>query len=745
MTAASIAACVVAIARAMEGPVSNHSVSKLAHARLWIGAEAGVRSPMRGGSVQGYQPDQGPDAGPGKETMSCGQLVRGSVLVAIVLASLLTRPDGANAGVTDRLYDDVKTVIQDLITDEVARQLLPRLACYGRHSEIEPSSAKERYAVTIKKSETSHTYSLDLLQHFPDTAYRISSRQYGLLRSSIRREAEDYAAYVLYQSVATLVATVRLRKELRGNADKQQAAVRFQQLLFDEGTLDEDLVRQFALADLARGSVKTLDIAAIDGSKPKAVFEFNSSEVSACVSQVTARMKGEDFAESQTTPLDEVCGQPLGSGTEDTLTQHVLSCEIALSFRSVLRSQPESAKGHLLRAMSAVLVPQLKYAATLSQPVDSKEIVNRIGEIDEVAVELQKLLARTDVAPPDLVPLARMIGLPTDDSDTGFKQLKSFVKILTQVWKLADTRDGRIDLASLIDALTATGLGRNPLSGVCATANATTTCNVWRSLHTQLGSAGKLWGLVTSVPREDHRHLAHQVITLLFDKFTTEDCSSTNRKNEFEAACRTSIYRRFMEALAISFVDPTSEPSSESGRESFRFAAEDVVRDLALGGGIDRGPSWTHVIVPDLELQATWSKGYVIAGADQFRYTAAVRWISWRPVIRYSQSTYLALHLSALDLLAPFGEIAERSADATYDESGRLFANVFSPRVEMVYGAPRFSKHLLLGVGVSVRPYVPVVIGGTEEHPEVEYQTYGGRTNDRWRFVDFGVFLKFKI
>src|SRR5690349_4913365 len=123
--------------------------------------------------------------------MRTRECARGLVLCAVVVAGGGGRHGAAHAGVADRLYDDVKSVIEDLITDEVARQLLPRLVCHGRHTALEGKGHRERYAVEIQKDGALTAYSLDVLLHFPDTAYRIATRQYGMLRSSIRREAID--------------------------------------------------------------------------------------------------------------------------------------------------------------------------------------------------------------------------------------------------------------------------------------------------------------------------------------------------------------------------------------------------------------------------------------------------------------------------------------------------------------------------------------------------------------------------
>src|SRR5690348_6908056 len=120
--------------------------------------------------------------------------LRLAVMALIVVAS----PRESAAQVSDAAYADVKEVIEELISQEVAHSLVPRLACYsGRRTSDDPDET----TVAVTQNEKTQTVTFEATTHFPRTLQRIYDRQFGNIRGTIREEAASLAAYVLYDAL----------------------------------------------------------------------------------------------------------------------------------------------------------------------------------------------------------------------------------------------------------------------------------------------------------------------------------------------------------------------------------------------------------------------------------------------------------------------------------------------------------------------------------------------------------------
>jgi hypothetical protein len=116
-----------------------------------------------------------------------------------------------------------------------------------------------------------------------------------------------------------------------------------------------------------------------------------------------------------------------------------------------------------------------------------------------------------------------------------------------------------------------------------------------------------------------------------------------------------------------------------------------------------------------------------------------------KPLIRFTDSTYAALHISFLDPLAPLSELALRKIEGvTYQDNGALLWNVITPRVEFAYGIPAISKHLVIGAGASARLVVPLkddVMPNTYQYRWVEWKWNA----DLAKHIEFGFVFKYVL
>ena len=128
--------------------------------------------------------------------------------------------------------------------------------------------------------------------------------------------------------------------------------------------------------------------------------------------------------------------------------------------------------------------------------------------------------------------------------------------------------------------------------------------------------------------------------------------------------------------------------------------------------------------------------------------SASVDLLTFRKRLLYTDLAYSAFHLSLVDAVAPLAELATRdNRGATYMETARLALNVVTPRVDAVFGVPAFSKHFLLGAGMSLRMAAPLTTG--EHLPDgserFEYQWVWNDEGQVPRFIEFGFVAKYKI
>src|ERR1051325_7864560 len=116
-------------------------------------------------------------------------LVGGGLLVAALICS---DPGPAKADIMTAIYDDAKGIITELLTDEVAQQIVPNIACYaGRKPWSSPpgrGTARTAAMPSLVIKVGDQQLGLDALYYYPQTLQRIYTRQFGALRPTAIHE-----------------------------------------------------------------------------------------------------------------------------------------------------------------------------------------------------------------------------------------------------------------------------------------------------------------------------------------------------------------------------------------------------------------------------------------------------------------------------------------------------------------------------------------------------------------------------
>jgi hypothetical protein len=151
-----------------------------------------------------------------------------------------------------------------------------------------------------------------------------------------------------------------------------------------------------------------------------------------------------------------------------------------------------------------------------------------------------------------------------------------------------------------------------------------------------------------------------------------KNCQSPNSASS--EVCRLSpYYQRFADAVVVYVVQAhTMGTPSDETRGVFRSAVVDLIRELGTGGGVDRKWWSWEILLPDLALRYEWSPSYVNSDPGSGRTIASITWLKVRVPLWHSEMGFMALDLSAADVLAPLAELVLRSPNASYTGADKL-------------------------------------------------------------------------
>lgn len=653
-------------------------------------------------------------------------ILRGIGARVVVLFGFLcvVAPMPARADVSGEAYRDIKKVIEDLLTSEVAHTVVPQVACRAGRVEItklaagectedddghivtEPTAPDE---VCVKSGGKYIKFKLKALQYFPATLQALYSRRFASLKTTVSNEAIELATDRVYKAIM---------KQLGDT--KRQAAQQ----------VGEELA----------------DILVKGGDSPVFNEIDADAERDSCVANVQTKLDAGIGASAS--ELDSQCAP--------ATDKNALPCEVALALRAALHGDTNGEDVHVTNLISLAIASALQLDGDnhVREIADEITVMVRTAEHSGEAPDFSKLAASVGALLTDYDPdaakyavaLAAKVKTITDRISLMRRPIERIIVRVKSVSALGTSHLSlRTVLTDVVDTL-------NDAQSICASLS-TGNCGFVKELHDQIGKDSVLWPIVTSASGGDLQQVAHLAILALFERIDAfSDCDAVDPKQ----TCKLDAYRRFADSLVQFVLDARDGDASDAVRSAFRSAAEDVVRYSSPYGGFDRqGRADDHLFLftPELGVRLLWSAGYVNDSSRDLRYIASmqmlrIRWRAW-----YTSHSYAEFQLSWADPLAPLAEVAVRpnkdfatGARVSYDHSDRLVWNVFAPRADFTVGLPFLSKHLAVSAGISLRMAAPTDL---KMLPDGSFQyTYRGlgADGDNWfKFVEFGLAAKYLL
>lgn len=585
-------------------------------------------------------------------------------VLALVVGVAL--PGRGRADVSSQIYDDVKGVVVDLVTAEVATRVVPQIVCRAGHV-IETGRSADPSVIEIDHVH----YRFTALDHFPRTLQALYSRQFGGLKSAVLGEVADLAAYRLL---------VALRAEAHAAVASQPEA-RHPRPVLDAAELDRLGVLKTG------GQVEPSELAATYGAP---------SDITRCLTQVAQRFDEGAFGAPRATPLEQRCA---ASGRER------LACDLALGLRSTLVGQPGAAERHVAHAVSrvvaGVIAARLAFdRAEILEPRLAVMIAALAGDpapvnlLRSLAEEIAPLTAIYETLPDRDAQIARA----TQNALESLVALEQPFRRLLAEWRAIASGDARLDVASFVDRMLATG---GALYALCEHARSIGVCREITGVAQVLAPGSSMWPVLQATSRGEIRTVAQAVVGSIFSARREDDCEDASTDE-----CHRAVFPRFAMALALYVIDTVDGgTTAESARAAFRGAAVDAIRSIRPRGYTR---PWVHnILYPDFALRFSWDGGYVNDEGSSFRYVASMPFIVFRPPLWHGESAYAAVHLSIFDPLAPLSELALRPNNVEFRDDAEVAWNLISPRLDVVVGMPSLSSHLTLGIGASLRLAVP--------------------------------------
>jgi hypothetical protein len=340
-----------------------------------------------------------------------------------------------------------------------------------------------------------------------------------------------------------------------------------------------------------------------------------------------------------------------------------------------------------------------------------------------------------------LPPLVHLVGLLH-----GLEQVHA-------AWRSSiDVDLGKIDVASFVRSL----IGKSgPLVLLCEGHAHLPACQVVDAFSkAKSGGTGVVTDALTQIQpllafagRGEYTEAAQMGVRYVFQLVDDEDSE-------------VSVYERFAESVVTYVLETADEKTpSAAARVAFKTAAVDMIQHLSQGGGLRRRAWSLGILLPDLALRTSWSPSYINKDSSPTRVLASANFITFRIPVHRSQASYVGVHLSLIDPLAPLSELVLRKDDGThYSKVNNLFANFFTPRVEVVAGSPALSEHLAVSGGLSLRLAAPTPDDAATKknngEPSYKYDLVwhaqegdkAGLSNSLWlRFLEFGFAVKYVI
>ena len=665
-----------------------------------------------------------------------------SVLALLATWLVLGKSTARAQDITSAVYRDTRAVIDDLITQEVAHSVVPNMVCRAGAKRLEKSSKNVSEIKCFEDSDRNlkctegdgdarpdpDAYDLQLIRFYPRTLQKIFNRQFGSLRSTLLDESASMAAYAFYRE---LVPEPDPEPSRRGDTGACVEAVQ-------------------ALSDELTGAATLTPSGKVDDHS--AYTPIASRLVPACSEEIKRRFARDDFLAMAPSDLEKAC-----ASTGVSAASHAYACELAFALRAHLKDRADLTEEHLVRATAVILSAKVVDAYPAVDAKKKQQIV------EQVMASLRDLLANpTQPTAAFEDALTRGLSSVLEPGDAAIKedttklkeQLKEALKgaaHLALQWKIATNAGARRLDISRFTSVIASGSGA--LFEICA-GSASAECKELMRYKPMLELGGIASRYVSLASRGDGREAAFLAMQSVFPKWLApETCAKAGDDERSEGNCTALVkYKNFVLAVVVYVLDVSQDNApSEATSAAFRQAAVEIVQELATGGGISRRWFSRTFFLPDLALRVSWSGAYLNESEGSVRFVASANMLNFRvgPIL-YKDLYYLAIHASLADPLAPLTEIAlRRKVGVTYDSDYKLAANLIAPRMDLVFGVPALSKHVVVGAGLSLRVAAPrtwdIVLPGKDSGmtTKVQYK-YLWEEKESWpQFLEFGFAVKY--
>jgi hypothetical protein len=631
-------------------------------------------------------------------------------IAATALAMLVALPLGefeASADVTGDAYQDVKNIITDLLTSEVARSLVPQVVCRAGHqvtpSLIECPAATDPAKICIKQGNRFTVIKLKAMEYFPATLQALYSRRFASLKSTVANESVDVASDTLYQGLRDVFSTLKKQEQAARNQEIRQAIAYANEVAPSDATVFDPL---------------------------------DEGTLSSCVAKVKEKLN--EGLPPTVSRIDNECSP--------SSKDNAFECELAQSARLALRGKPEEADSHIRRAMAIVLA----YGLTKRLSLGTEHLKD---VADEVLFLVRSLEANTQSYDTYITEIATrnatMLKKKAEEIIAVLQQQRiAITRVVARIRAVTSGGNVKLTINAMIADLAEVLGGADSICDQIADGP----CKLLTELDQRVGRLSLIWPAVAAASSGDLHGVAHLVVSALFQNNTSgADCE----RQTGDEGCKLDTFRRFADSLVMYVLDASGGDTSDTVRSVFRQSAEEVIRLVSPYGGLDRaGVGGAFIfLIPELALRASWSSAYVNDSDRHLRYIIGLNMLRIRKVLWYTSRSYTSVQLALLDPVAPLAEIAVRanrdpltSAQVNYQGTELLFWNLLAPRLEFTAALPWLSKHLAVSAGASLRMAAPTersVLGSGE----VSYRYHGlfaeGRGDDWYKFIEFGLSLKY--
>ena len=683
--------------------------------------------------------------------------------IRLVVASLLglstaaaSSSARAQSATEDAVYQDVKTVIEDLLTREVSQTVATHIACLGGRRKTSGTTSND-VDISTRLSDDhgpktgDQFVSLEALTFFPNTLQAVYNERYASLKPVVMGEISTFVAHTAYQLLrikddgkrlgATLppAATAGTAPAAAGAAPvdpRAQEQVQEQLLNTRAALLNHRSVPE-AVSPAGAALAAQPEAAISYKPFPERVFD---DQLDICAANVGRMISAKQIVVDGTA-LDKDCN--LGQADRDEY-----ACDVAYAVRDSMLGNSKAAEADLLRVM-AVYMDELALKNAKTPTPSQDQITSTLVILDQVLSSTGNTLDALKDVPASL---ATLLNVPKD-------QIPSVaLAALVDQWKAYRLSDGQaISVARLADIA---GVVAALVANDCATASASKACTFFPHEREVLGVGTDLWPIIRLVSSGDYVDAAQLTTGILFTG-ARKACASNgasrvtagggdSQEEPSPDSCKVLPYlERFADDIVVYVVQAKVDGTpSDEARSTLRAATEDLVQELALNGGIDRPiVSLKALFLPDLALRYDWSPSFAVDGPGSGRVLASVPWLKVRvPFVRH-RLVYSAVAVSLIDVIAPLAELAARAPGITPVHENRIWANVLAPRIDIEGGIPALSKHLLVGGGISYRIVAPAItVPATTTAPaSYEYRYYYPWKTDGERGFQFGVFAKYTM